>query len=129
MKRFFCLGVTIATCIALVSNVYAQEDWVVRSESAACLLENASAYQSSGQDVLMIVMSACPETDINKALALLTQNSAIPGIGVSSTARSLDEEQSVDDIIIYTPAELACLSAAQIKTAGAVTMIPKKPVC
>lgn len=100
----------------------AADQWVAVTTHVQCMLDNADHYRDSGQSVLMIVLSACPEADIGKALASLTQNSAVPGIGVNSAS-------DVDNVIVYTPEELACLKMMSLDLTGATTMLPKKPTC
>lgn len=103
----------------------ADEEWVAVTVDVQCVLDNAQVYRDSGQNILMIVLSACPEPDVTKALATLTKNSAVPGIAVGADA----PKEKIDDVIVYTPAELDCLLAAPLDLSGPVTRLPKKPLC
>lgn len=116
----------LALCVfglATISTVSA-EDWVVATSHVQCLIDHVGSYNSSGNEVLMIVLSACPEPDINKALASLTQNNAVPGIAVGGGSAS-----DIDDVVVYTPTELTCLSSLPLDLSGQTTRLPKQPVC
>ncbi|SEP63549.1 hypothetical protein SAMN05428969_0240 [Devosia sp. YR412] len=101
-----------------------QDEWVVATEHARCLLENVDEYSATELDVLMIVLKACPEADVGKALALLTQNAAVPGIAVDTAV-----ETTLDDVIVYSRGELACLQSLEIDMTGPTSRLPKVPTC
>jgi len=105
-------------------SVHAQENsvWVVSAKSAKCVVENKTQYLASPQEVLMLIMSACPEVDPTKALSSLTQNTALPGVGVG-------EAGAQEDIIFYTKEELACVATMNFDFDGETVEWPKEPKC
>jgi hypothetical protein len=122
--RSLSLGFTLLIS-GTSGSALAEEQWTVITQHVQCVLENINSYKESGQEVLMIVLSACPEPDINKALASLTQNSAVPGIGISGSIAA----ETIDNVIVYTPAELECLRVAGIDLTSTIARIPKRPHC
>ena len=105
------------------SLVQAEDEvWKLPSAQARCVLVNKDAYIATGEPVLMIISSACPEVDTATALALLTKNSVVPSV-------TIVEETEIDDIIVYTADELSCLAVESIDFSGEVVSLPKRPQC
>ena len=124
MKRAHLLICVVTSLLFASGSARGQEEWVVSSAHAQCLFEHLEVYSSSAQNVLMIVLSACPETDTSKALASLTQNSAVPGIALAAA-----DGTGVDDVIVYTHEELTCLAKLAVDLSGPTSRLPKKPSC
>lgn len=100
-----------------------EEEWVVATDHAQCLLENAEAYGASGQEVMMIVLSACPDPDLKRAIVSRTRNAVIPRPDGSDTPTLVHE------VIVYTRAEILCLASLHIDLSGPISRLPKAPRC
>ena len=101
------VNVFLSLCAYFIGSTAADaanDEWRISPESAACFLEHLDDYRNAGGDPVVIVVSACPETDRVKALATLQRNSA-PGLRESAVADS-----GFDNVVVLTLQELDCIA-------------------
>lgn len=115
--------VLVAAVLLVQPSLAAEDYWRISSAGAACVLGNASHYLASGQDVLMIVVPACPEPDPQKALSAVSKNTAVPKV------ESSPDDDGVDDIIVLSRRGLECLARADLDLSADTVQLPKRPSC
>lgn len=107
--------------MAFAGQVSAQT-FTVSETDALCLLENKQAYLGDGAEPVIIFAPACPETDLTVGMRTATQNAPMPRI------KTADGDE-VDTILVYTRAELECLSAELVVFDAGRAILPAKPSC
>ena len=101
------------------------EDWLVKSEHAECLAKNIDAYVDAQSDPVVIFLEACPIADMQQAMASLQQNMTQPKI------KQVDDGSgpAIDDIVVFSKADLACLKRVFPIVSGKAMRLPKNPDC
>ena len=95
-----------------------ENEWLIPAETATCIRDNADCYASLGTDPVVIIVAACPETDMAKALSKTATNT-----GTTTVAPG-------DSVLILSKAELACLVTLDLVTdADGLVRIPKSLRC
>lgn len=121
--KLIVLAVALAVIISS-NGVFAQETavWVVESAKIRCVFENISVYLASKNDPVIVYLDACPETDMVAVFREMTKNSTIPTIRRRDKAPNEPEQ-----VIVFTKAELECLSRHMPDTTNTLTRLPRKP--
>ena len=107
--------------VTLTGLTQAQDvSWRVSAADAECFLSNIDQYRRVTDDPVVIFIAVCPETDRQKAIEKLQKNS---GTGLRSS------EDSQDGILVYTQAELDCLSKIyeSVRGESSIVFLPKEP--
>ncbi|MGH1575705.1 hypothetical protein [Planktotalea sp.] len=116
MKRFvFLFSIALAVGAPLCAD---SDVWRLHIEQAKCIQDNVANYLASQQDPLVIVVKACPETDLAAAMAKSAQNSGIFNVSEG------------DDVLILQPSELSCFGRLPLDdAAGPVIEIDRVALC
>lgn len=121
MKRVSAafIGLSLVVC---GSGAGAQETWALLPDQASCLMANLETYQQAETAPIVIFVQVCPVVDRLEALQALQQNSgSLPSVTVTDEGRPLDE------VIVYTSEELACLGALELDLSATPVLLPQKP--
>ena len=106
---------------------HADENWTVNRNQAKCLFEHLPRYLESGDEPIVIFLSVCPTVDRMEALAKLQQNNGALPAGPSIIITPEGEERPVDDVIVYTKAELECLLNIELQNFEGFVLLPLEP--
>jgi hypothetical protein len=119
--KFHAMLACVVSVFCGQEEAQATEYWRVSEQQAKCLLENKESYLHTGGSPILIVVSACPETDIVKAMQFVSRNSALPG--------SKAKQSELDDVVVYSRDELICLSSSMIVSVQGEVRLPANPAC
>ncbi|WP_097109525.1 hypothetical protein [Hoeflea halophila] len=104
MNRLVEVAVVAGATLFQVGVVASEESfWTIPLEKAQCILEHATSYADQGADPVVIIVDACPEVHMAKALASTAVNTGTMTMGHG------------DSVLIFSLAELKCLSELEIK--------------
>jgi len=120
--RVLIHAVSVAVLLTQSSNASDKTYWNVRKIDFHCLMENLSAYKALEDDQIIIFFSACPETDIDIALSLLSKNQII-----SDVEKIEDNATTPAEVITLTPKQIACLEGQQFVETGNIIELPRNP--
>lgn len=120
MLRF--IGFVIASLLAW--PVAAQDMWKLDAQSATCILQNITLYEQAAEDPIVIFVKACPIVDRAAAIQSLQMNTALPTLKENSVGAL-----GLDEVIVFTRQELACLRNMVVPEGTPVIGIPKSPRC
>lgn len=109
-------------CLALATwtNAASANDthWEIIESKYQCIASHWRAYMESPDEPVVIVVDACPETDVTIALSSIAQNNSVIGVGAG------------DKIVILKKKELPCFPDIGIKSQkDGFIMIPKSYSC
>lgn len=108
----------------LATPADAQEIWRLDAKAATCILTNVESYRKSTENPVVIFVKACPIVDRVAAIQSLQQNSALPTLKEGSAGAF-----AVDEVIVFTREELACLANLVVPPNAPVIGLPKNPRC
>ena len=108
----------------LTTPAMAEEIWRLDAEAATCILANVEGYRQSNEDPVVIFVKACPIVDRVAAIQSLQQNSALPTLKEGSAGAF-----AVDEVIVFTRQELACLANLVVPPNAPMIGLPKNPRC
>jgi hypothetical protein len=121
MKTMSSLAIGAAVLV-MTSPVTAQETWSLLPEDATCLIDNLDGYIAADGEPIIIMLRACPIVDRTEALRSLQQNS-----GAQPRVRVAPDGSAIDEVIVYTQAELTCLRELSLETSGLPVLLPQAP--
>lgn len=117
-----CLAALLVT--GLPAAALAEDEfWRVAADQARCFFDNIAAYRAIERDPVIIFLETCPDTGGPEETQ---RNMPIPALRES-------ERGEVDDILVFTQEELACLEPP-VEMAAAmpdetIVELPKDPEC
>ncbi len=120
MKYFAALMFSAA--LALATQAPAQATWSLLPDDAACLIEHLNDYFAADGEPIIIMPHACPIVDRMEALRSLQQNS-----GAQPHVTVVPEGSAIDQVIVYTHAELNCLRELRLEMSGLPVRLPQNP--
>lgn len=100
---------------------------MVGRDQAKCLFNNLPEYMDSGDEPVVIFLNVCPTADRMEALAKLQQNNGALPAGPTIMITPDGLERPVDDVIVYTQAELACLRNTDPQDFEDFVLLPVAP--
>tara|TARA_R110002094_G_scaffold218265_1_gene189702 strand:- start:1766 stop:2227 length:462 start_codon:yes stop_codon:yes gene_type:complete len=106
------------------TNAAAQDIWRLDAASATCILANIEGYRQSSENPVVIFVKACPIVDRAAAIQSMQQNSALPTLKEGTTGAF-----GVDEVIVFTRKELACLANLVVPPNAPIIGLPKNPRC
>ena len=116
MKSFsYVLGMALMTATTATAEA---DFWVVPEEAAHCIRDHASNYAKQEADPVVIIVEACPEVDMAKALSQTATNTGTTSVGAG------------DSVVILSSQELACLAGLDLEPdAEGLVRFPKSLRC
>jgi uncharacterized protein YfaS (alpha-2-macroglobulin family) len=114
-----CLGILVQPAMVLAEG---SDLWNIKADQFQCLLNNVDAYLATGQEPVVIFLTACPETDLVKIMASTSRN-----LAVSDVKTVDDSTEQPAEVVTFTKAQLACLAGVEVATSALVLQVPKDP--
>jgi hypothetical protein len=106
-------------------HAQAQSDvWRITAAQAECLISNKNGYLNLGGEVIIIPVTACPDTSLYSGSLDDMQN-----YGGISNIESKSDEDGLDAIITFTAKDLECLDNDDIIVSGEVAQVPRSIDC
>lgn len=96
--------------------------WNVEADHFQCLQQNVDAYMATGQEPVVIFLTACPETDLVKIMASTSKN-----LEVSDVKTVDDSADRPAEVITFSRAQMACLAKVVPPAGARVLQVPKDP--
>lgn len=116
---------SVSLMLVIGSPAVAQnnEEWVVTSDQAKCILEHSSQYLAVGSPVVIIVAPACPNPDPYVGALKQRGNTSIGNV------KTRADNSPNNTVISFTSEDFKCLSSDVIRIEGDMAYIPKRDVC
>lgn len=122
MRHLLACGLAFIV-LPLAALAETQEVYRVTEAEARCLLANKAAYLEATTDPVVIFLAGCPTVDFSQAMRAASVNSVLPDAPVA-TARP-----EVDAVVIYSHAELSCLTLEKLRFEEGKAILPMEPEC
>jgi len=103
--------ILIGCAFCALGGVAASADeaiWRFDAAQGRCVQENISVYETSDMNPVVIVLSACPETDLAKVLRASSENSGLFSVNDG------------DRVLVLSHEELACFGELELPDEGIV---------
>ena len=115
-KTMLFYGLLAAFFLPYGAGAQETDHWVISKAAYDCIVETLPAYLAKSSDPIVIIVDACPEVDLTRALGAVTEATGGFNIGegdrvlvmLKSELRCLDRAGNISDGKVFIPKRINC---------------------